>query len=276
MNDRVLYETHSHTELCKHAQGSVKDYAMRAEERGFKGHTVTCHNPLPWGWSPQVRMFEEQFQEYLDMIHEVREAFAGHLDILTGMEFDYVPELEDYLLQQVTWADFDYCLGSIHPQTDYYLEKYKVDDEVENRRIYFDLIAKIAESDLFDCVSHPDLIKNFMPDVWDIDQAMTDIIPMLDRVAATGCAMELNTSGIHKKIAEMNPGSEILREMQNRDIPVVIGSDAHIPNRVGAQWEEALDMLESVGYTEINYFIQRQRTAVAISDARNSLLTVHV
>ena len=272
MPEPLLYETHSHTELCKHADGTIEQYAARAVERGFKGHTVTCHNPLPWGWSKSVRMAESQFQTYLDMVATARQFFQDRLDVRLGMEFDYAPELEQTLTRQIQWADFDYCLGSIHPQTDYYIERYRFDDPAKTQRTYFDLIARVADSGLFDCVSHPDLIKNYLLADWNISAAMTDIMPMLDRVAATNCAMELNTSGLKKRIPQMNPAPEMLAEMCKRNIPVVIGSDAHVPERVGADWESALDMLQAAGYTHINYFLRRKRMAVQISDARESLL----
>ena len=54
----LIYESHSHTPLCKHADGWPVDYAAVAEERGLKGLIVTCHNPMPDGFSSGVRMAE--------------------------------------------------------------------------------------------------------------------------------------------------------------------------------------------------------------------------
>ncbi|MCP4288071.1 MAG: histidinol-phosphatase, partial [Gammaproteobacteria bacterium] len=56
----ILYETHLHTPLCKHATGRPEEYAAVAERRGLKGIIVTCHNPTNDGWSPQTRMNLEQ------------------------------------------------------------------------------------------------------------------------------------------------------------------------------------------------------------------------
>jgi hypothetical protein len=61
------------------------------------------------------------------------------------------------------------------------------------------------------------------PDAWDLDKIWTDVLWCLDRIAATGCAMELNTSGVAKEVPEMNPAPRILRAMCERGIPVVIG-----------------------------------------------------
>ncbi|MEX1118518.1 MAG: hypothetical protein WEB60_06960, partial [Terrimicrobiaceae bacterium] len=72
----------------------------------------------------------------------------------------------------------------------------------------------------------------------------------------------------------MNPGLPQLVLMRERHIPVVIGADAHTPDRVGDHYLEALDQLEMAGYTEVSFFLERRRHAVSIEDARNSLLPV--
>jgi histidinol-phosphatase (PHP family) len=100
---------------------------------------------------------------------------------------------------------------------------------------------------------------------------MDHICTSLDRIAVTGVAMELNTSGLNKPLAEMNPGQAILIEMQSRNIPVVIGSDAHDPKRVGADFERAFDLLAGVGYESVNFYLERQRQEVSLDAARSSL-----
>lgn len=83
--------------------------------------------------------------------------------------------------------------------------------------------------------------------------------------------MELNTSGLHKRYKEMNPGREILTEMCQRAIPVVLGSDAHSPNRVAANFEDALETLAEIGYTHITYYLQHQPQKINIQDALATL-----
>ena len=83
--------------------------------------------------------------------------------------------------------------------------------------------------------------------------------------------MELNTSGLNKKIRQMNPAPEILRAMQTRGIRVVLGADAHVPERVAANFEDALELLKQCGYQEISFFVDRRRRDVSIDAARSSL-----
>lgn len=267
----ILYESHMHTPLCKHAVGEPEEYAARAFERGLKGIIVTCHNPLPHGISSGVRMNQEQFPDYVALVERARQEWQGQIDVRLGLEADYMPGLEKFLKEQLTSAEFHHVLGSVHCMLKEYRKRYDNGDPVKFQEIYFTHLADAAETGLFDTLSHPDLVKNIYPHDWDVERAMPFIEKNLDRIAATGTAMELNTSGELKTIAEMNPGPQILKAMCERGIPVVIGADAHVPERVADRYEKAMDVLESVGYTEINFFLNRKRHTISLEAARASL-----
>ena len=271
MNQPVLYETHTHTPLCLHAVGEPQDYADFAYRRGLDGLIVTCHNPMPDGFSPTVRMRPEDFDEYLRMVFRARQDWRGRIDVRLGIEADYFPGYERWIEHQLQLADFQYVLGSIHAQQKEVRDKYWNGDPVEFQRTYFRLLADAAETGFFDCLAHPDVVKNDMPEEWEPQRIMGDVCDALDRIAATGVAMELNTSGIYKAIPEMNPFPEMIVEMRKRSIPVVIGSDAHDPRRVGGGFHEALDLLESCGYEHISFFINRVKRDVPIPAARERL-----
>ena len=81
----------------------------------------------------------------------------------------------------------------------------------------------------------------------------------------------LNVSGVKKLYPEMNPGPEMLDLMNERGIPVVIGSDSHVPWRVGDGFEAALGLLEEAGYAEVSLFRKRQRYQLAIVDVLDGL-----
>ena len=270
---RILYETHMHTPLCRHAVGEVEEYAAAAEQRRLKGIIVTCHNPLPGGHSQEARMYIEQFPEYLAMVERARLAWAGRVDVQLGLECDYLPGFQSFLEQQIASASFSYLLGSVHPHVREYKEAHYHGDAAEFHRTYFTHLAMTAESGLFDCLSHADIVKNVYPDHWKLRRVWPDICRALDRIAKTGIAMELNTSGLTKDIEEMNPSPKILREMRRRGIPVIVASDAHNPLHVARWWPEAYTLLEETGYENIAMVIGRQRQEIPILRARQSLAT---
>ena len=267
----LLYESHCHTTLCKHAFGTTDEYAEAAIARNFKGITFTCHCPLPDGFSANVRMTPEQFDEYVEMVAATQEKFAGRLDVRLGLESDFYPGVEPWLKELHSRVPLSHVLGSIHYQVGDYRKLFYTGEVFSYQQLYYDHLAQSAESGLFDTLSHPDLIKNESPADWDFKRIQPFIERSLDRIAATGVAMELNTSGVQKALPEMNPSPSQLALMQERGIPVVIGADAHVPHRVGDGYVAALKLLESIGYREVSFFIDRKRQSVLIEDALESL-----
>lgn len=270
----MLYETHSHTPLCNHATGEPEEYAEVAHSRGLAGLTVTCHNPMPDSFSSAVRMTPNQMDEYVDLVARARDNMAATTDVRLGLEADYFAGYEAWLERQLASADFNYVLGSVHPQIQEFRDRYWSEDLIEVQRTYFSLLADAAETGLFDSLAHPDLIKNHTAEAWQPELVMDDICRALDRIAATGIAMEINTSGLNKVIQEMNPFPAMLVEMRNRQIPVVIGSDAHVPWRVGDGYEQALSILVECGYDEVCFFLDRERQDISISVVRENLCEV--
>jgi histidinol-phosphatase (PHP family) len=221
---------------------------------------------MPDGFWPTVRMAESEFDLYVDLVNRARDKYKGKFDVWLGLESEYFPGYERYVEELHQKADFHFILGSVHWQAKEYLTKFE-SGTIENfRRTYFDQLAASAESGLYDCLAHPDLVKNYNPDSWCFAIVKNHVARCLDRIAATGVAMELNTSGINKSYAEMNPGNEMLEMMAQRGIPVVIGSDAHRAVRVGDGFLKALENLKVSGYEEVNYFEWRKRKSLKIDD----------
>lgn len=266
-----MIDGHMHTPLCKHAYGHPAEYAEIACQRGLRGITFTCHSPMPDGWWPEVRMDDHQWEAYVKVVSRTAEQFAGRLDVRLGIESDWFPGMEPWLEQLHQRAPLHHVLGSVHFFGRAYLERFFTGDVRAFQRLYFQHLADSAETGLFDTIAHPDLVKNFRSDDWSLREVQESVETALDRIAKTGVAMELNTSGLHKRYSEMNPSLPMLRLMQARAIPVVIGSDAHVARRVAADFETALDLVERAGYSEVSYFINRVRSTLPITEARACL-----
>lgn len=267
----LLYESHCHTPLCKHAIGVPAEYVTVAEARGLRGIIFTCHCPLPDGISAGVRMAPAEFDDYIAMIDAVRAEFNGRVDVRAGLESDFYPGVEPWLERLHARAPLHHVLGSVHTQVAEYRAKYFRGDWFEYQQTYFDHLARAAETGLYDTLAHPDLVKNESPANWFLIRIEPYIQRALDRIAKTGVAMELNTSGVNKALPEMNPGRRMLELMRERGIPVVIGADAHRPQRVGDGFSHALRQLESVGYREVSLFLERKRQTIPIDAALASL-----
>lgn len=269
----LFFDSHMHTPLCKHAEGHPIEYMRQGVEQGLAGIIMTCHSPMPNRFSHRVRMAPEQLNEYFAIVREASEEAPDGFEVRLGMESDFFPGMEKWLSELHEKADFHYILGSVHWHIPEYLDTFWRGDPDAFRRQYFDHIAESAESGLFDCLAHPDLIKNASPDDWDVEKLRPHIETTLDRIAQTGVAMELNTSGINKAYPEMNPGPKMLRMIAERDIPIVLGSDSHVPRRVADGFPRALDAIEKAGFESVSVFRERRRNDYPISLVRESLAT---
>ena len=267
----LFYDSHMHTPLCKHAWGEPEEYAAQALKSGLKGIIFTCHCPMPDGFWPSVRMSNSEFDTYVEIVRRAAEAYAGRLDVCLGLESEFFPGHEKWISELHKRADFDYILGAVHWQSKDYLTKFETGTIENFRRIYFEHLAQSAETGLYDCLAHPDLVKNYHPDSWCFAIIKDTVAGALDRIAKTGVAMELNTSGLNKSYPEMNPGNEMLRMMAERGIPVVLGSDSHKAVRVGEHFITALNNLAEAGYENVSYFKKRQRIDLKINDVLASI-----
>ena len=77
-------------------------------------------------------------------------------------------------------------------------------------------------------------------------------------------AIEVNTSGKTKLVGGWYPSDEILERALFYGVKVTFGSDAHVPSRVGDEWEQVRQRLREIGYKEWAYFRQRKRYLTAL------------
>ena len=241
---------HTHTFLCKHAEGAPVDYAFHGVRRRLPALAATDHCPMPGGYDPEHRMGIDFFPEYVRLVETARE--VSPIPILFGIEVDYVPEYAEEVKDWVQQQGFDLVLGSVH-----FLDYWAFDDPAQRYlwesadvagvwRRYFGMIRRMVEIGLCTVVAHLDLPKKFgrRPP----PRLQKEIVlPVLDVIADRGLAIEINTSGLFHPVGEIYPSPEILCWAAERNIPVTFGSDAHTPERVGSAFDLAVRLARECG-----------------------------
>jgi len=254
----MLVDLHNHTPLCNHAEGTLQEYIESAIRSGTLYFGFSDHAPMYF--DPQYRMKFEDMPAYETEVLTLKEQYKKQINILLGYEVDY---LAGHIDKRVLNADVDYLIGSVH-----FLEGWGFDnpefigkwqeqniDEVWQK--YFDTIEEMANSKLFDIVGHLDLIKvfKFMPQ-GDINAMAKNA---LNAIKKANMVLELNVAGYRKEVAEAYPSASLLKQAYELGIPITFGSDAHKPEQVGMFQEELITMAKDIGYSEVSYFIKRQR-----------------
>ncbi|GAC1320962.1 MAG: histidinol-phosphatase [Thermoleophilaceae bacterium] len=183
-----------------------------------------------------------------------------------GVEADFIPGSEDRMAGLLEARDFDYVLGSVH-----FVGSAAVDmrgewdiwrsaDPEKVWRRYFETVGEAARSGLFDILSHADLVK-----VWGSGgpaprgdlRRFYDLA--MDGIAESRIAIEVSTAGLRKPVAEIYPASPLLAMCIEAGCPVALSSDAHSPNELAYRYDDALELLESLGVREVAVFERRRR-----------------
>lgn len=251
-------DLHAHTTRCNHAVGTMREYLQKAVENGIKIYGFSEHAPL--FLDDGVRMLHSQIEDYEGEIATLKEEFRGKIEVLKGYEADYLPEKMDLEFMK---RDVDYFIGSVHYLHEWgfdnpeYIGEYAKKNLDSVWREYFEAVADMANSGMFDIVGHLDLIKLFG---FFKERTVDDsVINALEAIKRSEMAMEINTAGKRKPVGEFYPSLAILKEAKAMNIPLTFGSDAHDPTVVGYGLKEAYEMAKSVGYKEAFYLKDRQK-----------------
>ncbi len=260
-------DLHMHTPLCRHATGEPVDYARRALEIGLTEIGFSDHSPMRQDDFDNWRMRFSQLDDYVESVRRSQKDFP-QLAIRLALEVDYLPGHEEWIRELAAWHPWDYFIGSVHyisetwaiddPQK---ISEWKHRDPFEVWSIYFERLAKAAETGLFEIIGHADLPKKFG------HKPNRDCTPLYDRFLSAArqynCAIELNTAGLRKNCREIYPSHEILRLAFQKGVPITFGSDAHAPGEVGMNFPEAVQLANAAGYRHCRHFIQRKSHSVS-------------
>ena len=254
---------HMHTRLTD-GTGEPRDYARIALDRGLAEIGCADHAPLgnrETDWTMKLA----DLATYVNWVRDAQREFPT-LPIKLGLEVDFIPGREDWIRELAARYPWDYFLGSVHHLGDFPVDRSAADwqgQDVEARwREYFALWQQAARSRLFDSLAHPDLPKKFGR------QPPTDFTDVFDRVlrevATAGVAIEVSTAGLRKPCREIYPSEQFLRIAHRHNIPITLGSDAHIPQDVGLDFDKAVALARRCGYNSICRFTRRKREMVPL------------
>ena len=209
-------DLHNHTTRCNHASGSTAEFASKACELGIDIYGFACHAPMRF--DEEYRMGLDEIDEYINEIASLGENMQTQkatqnpqMQILVGLEVDFILGREDLLEARVLSAPLDYLIGSVHFLDDWgfdnpaFLAEYAKQDLESCWVKYFQSVAKMAQSRLFQIVGHIDLLKVFghtMPThssacVYALEES-------LKCIKEANMSIELNAAGLRKQIGEID------------------------------------------------------------------------
>jgi histidinol-phosphatase (PHP family) len=247
---KVDYHTHpqAHT-LRPYTVELLQPWIDRCRERGIESVAFTDHD----------RYCEGVVFEAVDRLRDQN----PDIDVLIGIELDNDPVTSERGLNWVekNWDRLDLVLGSVHY---FYGEERMFDGADQDQQIeqrgaerafseYLEQLTLLLKRGHVDCLSHLDLVKihGLFPENYD---AVATFEPLLDLIRKNNLAIEINTAGWRKKVAEQYPTLAIAERAFARGIPVTISSDAHSYAQIAEGYDRLETLLQGAGIRQICRF----------------------
>lgn len=262
----ALSDYHVHTPLCHHAAGWPVEFARRAVELGLGELGFADHNPMA-EYFDDWRMSREDLPRYLEEVEKARAEFP-QLTIRLGLECDFLAGQEAWIEELAGLAEWDFLIGSVHYlpggwEVDHpkYVGRHAGHAE-EIWTTYWRVYEQSIRSGLFDFVAHPDLPKKFgfRPE-GDLRRFYE---PAIQALVDTKTPFEINTAGWRKDCREQYPAEHFLELAAKAGVPLLINSDAHAVEELGAGFAEAVAVARRCGFTHTLRFARHERTAVPL------------
>jgi histidinol-phosphatase (PHP family) len=263
----MKFDLHTHHERCGHAKAKIEDYIRAAIKNDLQIIGISDHSPFFASdldqEIPGVAMGKREFPSYVEEVLQLKEKYRGQIEVLLGVESDFFAD--HYPLYRDIYAQypFDYIIGSVHFSNASSIfdkkrwENVKDEDVLNEKEHYYQLIKESAQSGVFDILGHIDAMKGFYPDFTNVQTPkVEEALKLLGEAEAT---IEVNTSGKNKDCGGWYPSYEMLEMAYFYNIGVTFGSDAHVPERVGDEFEEVRTKLKEIGFNNWTFYRQRKR-----------------
>lgn len=255
------FSFHTHTTFSD-GRSTIDEMLSRAVQLGWQEIAITDHFEV----GPTVqstnqflnKSFVERLPQCQQHIRDIKAAAANYpLKVYAGFEVDFFTTpgwLEDFrAFRKLCGADF-YHTGNHNVVSEDHDQAYPVlflreyIDPIQHHDYFvrhFETMRAAVLSGEFLFLAHIDFAR-WGGDMQD-GQYQEQIMSVIEALAKTGMATELNTKGM-LTIGDYYPSPWILKELKAHNVPIVISDDAHHTDQMGRYFAEAEVMLDAIGY----------------------------
>lgn len=259
----MLPDYHFHTIFSGDSETPVREQLDQAISLGMKSLCVTDHHDYDVD-SPID--FTLDLDRYFETMIRLKEEYKNKLELRIGIELGLQTHLEEYFKNLLSTYPLDFVIGSTHfinRKDAVYPEFFLGRTEEEAYLHYFQVtLDNVKNLSTFDVAGHLDYIVRYGPnkaDFYNYDTYQDLFDEILKTIIEKGRGIECNTAGYRKGINQPNPGPEIIKRYRELGGEIItIGSDAHIPEDLGADFHRAKELLRSAGFTYYTEFKERR------------------
>lgn len=264
----VTADYHLHSAFSGDSNAPMEQMILRAIDLGLTEMCFTEHMDLdyPVTDSTPPGFFEVDLDACLSDLLRYRDAYADKIKIRFGIELGMQPHLAADNARIAGAFDFDFIIASTHiaQHMDPYLPSYfEGRSDEEGYRAYFEETLSCMEtfSD-FDVYGHIDYVIRYgkSRDAGYSYEKYGDLFDRMIRLLLEkGKGIECNTGGLRKGLREVHPCLSFLRRYREMGGEIVtVGSDAHTPADIAADFDRAAQSLQACGFSRYATFEKRR------------------
>jgi len=247
------YDFHTHS---TYSDGHLlKIMALRADKIGLEKLGVTDHCNV--SERTEMKLQKKELGFNLDKTYKLRkEALKSinkefDVEILDGVEMDFHPDDREEIISFLQKAEFQYSIGSVHriENVNIQVEPYFTSFSKSRRRSivekYFEKQRQLIESEIFDIVSHIDLVERnkHLRGL----STREDHMKVIEALKNSKTIPEINAGRINRGLKEFHPTQQFLELFKNEEIPVTIGTDSHSPEEIEERNPQLREKIEKEG-----------------------------
>ena len=255
---RNISSVHTHSTMCD-GENTLAEMVRAAFEAGAVsfGASGHSHTPLP---EDEGEVLPTDMTAYRTEVLRLREAYAGQIDVLLGIELDNCAD--------VTAEGFDYWIGSVHHMRDLEGGWHAVDWDSESLKRclrkqfrgnslimvgqYYDEVRQMAERKPT-ILGHFDLIAKFNKDGYFFEE--TDLryqamaLESLHAADPRETLLEINTGAMSRGYRSVPyPALFLLREWRSMGGKIILTADAHSAGAVVYGYAQAAELARAAGF----------------------------
>ncbi len=266
-----MYDYHVHSSFSGDCKYSMEDMVKGALEKNIKVLSFTDHIDYDYGKDELDFVFDTD--DYFKELRRIKNNYKGQIEILSGIELGMQPHLVRKIYEKIALDNFDFIIMSLHTVMGKEMhegELFKDRDLLDVYFLYYDEMAEVLDKfNDFDIVGHINLIDRYVKYMNNhtvkLEEYKELVEKVLKKIIEKDKGIEINTSGIRYGINSFLPTVEILNLYKELGGKIVtIGSDAHNPDYIGFNYEDAINLLRELDFKYITTFKNRKKQFIKI------------
>lgn len=267
----IRSDYHMHSSFSDDSQATQESMILQCIELGYHTICFTDHMdldfPLEFGGG-----FVFNTDIYTKQLNALQEKYSDKIKILRGVEYGLRPYLKEQFQILTQRNNFDFIIGSSHlvGTIDPYQKEYwdNITEEEGITKYLTAIYENIKTFDDFDVYGHIDYAIRYAPNK-NKNYSYIRYADLIDSIFTAliqkGKGIEVNTAGYKYGLGHPHPQTDILKRYKELGGEIItIGSDAHMPEHIGYDFDKVESLLKSIGFKYYTVFEKRKPEFIAL------------